>query len=947
MKKSILASVIIFFISFLLNSELLSKEYTRIDTNWKFIKTDIANAFQPAFADSTWETVTLPHIWNALDGQDGGGNYYRGIGWYRKHVLIHSSFAGKVVYLKIGAANTRATVYLNGILLGTHFGGYSAFIFDISNYIRLEEDNVIAIQVNNSSSIICPPLSADFNHDGGITRDVNIITASPLHINPNESISNSFTPTEIKVAQSGIILKQSHVSQASANLSIITKLRNASADTDTAKVEVAIKDAIGNTVKLLTDTVSVAPNDTATSILNTTFINPHLWDGLNDPYLYRVEVSLKQNGQIIDSSVQPLGFRYFSIDPNTGFYLNGKSYPLRGISLHESKINKGHAVLDADRKESIDLLRETGCNYFRLSHYQHGDFTYNYLDSLGIICWTEIPDVNSVGKTSAENTIYKQNAVSEMYELLRQQYNHPCIIFWGLSNEINFQATISPVSTVDLLNKVVKSEDTYRITTLAAMYAEKETNWIPDVYSNNRYDGWYSSSISGFASTMDALHANYPTKKIGVSEYGAGANPLQHEYPAAQPSPGGQWHPEEYQNLFHEQYLKAINARPYLWSTSMWIGIDFAVDNRNEGMHPGINDKGMISFDRTIKKDIFYWYKANWNTKDWFVYITSRRFINRTNLINPVKMYSNCDSVSIVVNGKIYPPIRSSDHIFIFDSIPMLSGYNHIVAQGYKSNLIYRDSVDWNCVNADTIPTYPAIPAGSIEINFQKSGASTPVGYLVDDGSLFGNRQNGFSYGWNVDNTANARVRNLISDKRFDTFIHMQLNGTYSWSISLPNHLYRVSIACGDPEYTDSYHKIEANGISVVNFFPSNTFKYGAGTANVDVTNGMMTIKPATSSINAKISFIHISPVDTTQTSIHQINTPHFQVYQNSGNIVVKSETNDKKKILIYNISGQMVHEQSIADKVELISTDKLKQGIYFVELETTCNLFQTRLIIQ
>ena len=944
LRISNLCLIILFLFS---SNSIFAKETTNINDNWKFIKTNVTGAQATSFNDISWETVSIPHTWNAFDGEDGGNNYYRGIGWYRKHIVIPLTSGDKVIYLRFSAVSTKAVVYLNGTMVGMHFGGYGAFMFDITGKVLPGQDNVIAVQVDNSSGILCPPLSADFNHDGGITRNVDLITANQLHINSNEYISNKFTLNGgIWVAQPGVIIKQSNVSETSAGLMIITKIKNTASTAQNATVEMNLLNAAGQIVKTLTDTKTIAANDTLSSRVSTTIDNPHLWDGLNDPYLYRLEVNLRVNGITVDNSIQPVGFRYFNIDVNKGFFLNGKSYPLRGVSLHESKIDKGHAVSDADRKEAIDLLRETGLNFFRLSHYEHGDFTYNYLDSLGIICWTEIPNVNSVGSTTADNITYTGNAVTNMYELLRQQYNHPSVITWGISNEIDYLSTISPVWTDSILNQVVKSEDTSRPTTLAAMGADKTVNMVPDMFSNNRYDGWYSGTISGFASAMDGLHAMYPKKIIGVSEYGAGANPLQHEYPSALPATGGPWHPEEYQNLFHEQYLKAINARPYFWSTSLWIGIDFAVDARNEGLHPGINDKGIINFDRTIKKDAFYWYKANWNKKETFVYISSRRYLNRPSVINPVRIYSNCDSVSVTVNAKKIKTITSTDHIFMFDSIQMKSGVNHIVAFGFKNNVICKDSVDWTCVESGSIPDFPDVQAGTIQINFQTSAASTPAGYLKDTGLAFANRGNGYSYGWNTDNTANSRERSVATDKRFDTFIHMQVGGTFSWSVTLPNHLYRVSIASGDPGYTDSYHKIQSNGVTVIDFIPTNSFKYGVGTAFVNVTNGTLVVQPANGSVNAKIDFIHITPVDTTMTALNDIQPENFRFFVNAGNLVVQTKGCSLGQIQVFNITGQLILSQPITGDSKQIPVGQLPHGIYVVRINSGLECIQSKIIV-
>jgi beta-galactosidase len=414
-----------FFLFFFFLMPISGKESIILNDSWMFCKTNQPDFYQMEFNDTSWENILLPHTWNALDGQDGGNDYYRGIGCYRKHIVIPLNYKGKVIYLKFGAANSFATVYLNGQLVGSHTGGYSAFMFDITDKILFDQENIIAVQVDNSSSIICPPLSADFTFYGGLTRNVELVVANPVHINPNEYISNDLTMGGIWVAQPGVIIKQTNVSENSADINILTKLRNTTLKTTSVLVEAVLKDSAGKVIKTFSDTKKILANDTSTSIITGKIDHPHLWNGIYDPYLYKVEIMLKVNGEIVDNSLQPLVFRYFNVDPNNGFSLNGKPYPLRGICLHEGKKDKGRAISDADRKEAIDLLRETGCNYLRLAHYQHGDYTYRYLDSLGIICWAEIPNVNSVGRSLEENKVYRKNAVSQMYELLRQQYNHP------------------------------------------------------------------------------------------------------------------------------------------------------------------------------------------------------------------------------------------------------------------------------------------------------------------------------------------------------------------------------------------------------------------------------------------------------------------------------------------------------------------------------------------
>lgn len=766
-----------------------------------------------------------------------------------------------MIYLRVGAANMTATVYVNGKRVDDHSGGYAAFAFDITSYVTPGEENLIAISVNNSASLNYAPLSGDFTFFGGITRDVKLLVCDPVHINPIRTVQNSYTRGKIQVTNPGVVIRQSDVSASSATLTIETDLRNAGAEPVEAVVEATIKDAEGNPVKTVSESREIAATDTASSKLITTLTDPHLWNGVADPYLYRVEVAVKVNGQTTDQSIQPLGIRFISVDPDKGFFLNGKSYPLRGIAFHEDKKDKGRALSDADRKETVDLLAETGANYFRLAHYQHGDYTYNYLDSLGIICWTEAPVVDCIS-AGDKLSQFRANAVQQLYELMYQQYNHPSVCFWGVCNEVTNHPTAGqqPVPFVEWMTAAIELVDTTRFSTLAANYENNE-NWIPDVFAMNRYQGWYGSTPENFASVMDNLHNNRPDNPVGVSEYGAGANTTQHEYPANQPTPTGHYHPEEYQNLYHEIYLKAINARPYLWGTSIWAGIDFASDSRNEGAQPGINDKGLITHDRKIKKDAYYWYKANWNAKDPVVYITSRRYTKRTSLTVPVKVYSNCEEITLTVNGEVVGKKTSEDRIFLLEEVQMKEGANTIEVSGVFNGETVTDAVTWECT-AEAQSVYPAEPApGEIQINFGTADTEEVEGYWKDSGAAFGDQGHEYQYGWRTDNTANGRDRNKLDDIRYDSFAQMGNAHQRTWSIELPNGDYAVSVACGDIDYIDSYNRVQVNDKVVINFAPGGATKFAVGTDTVSVTDGRLEVTTADNGTNAKINYIHISRV--------------------------------------------------------------------------------------
>jgi hypothetical protein len=380
-----------------------------------------------------------------------------------------------------------------------------------------------------------------------------------------------------------------------------------------------------------------------------------------------------------------------------------------------------------------------------------------------------------------------------------------------------------------------------------------------------------------------------------------------------------------------------INARPYLWESSIWAGFDFASDGRNEGAQPGINDKGLITFDRAVKKDVFYLYKANWNKKDPFVYITSRRYTTRPNTVCTVKIYSNCPSVTLTVNGTIIGTLTSTTHQFIWDNITMNLGLNQISAVSTVNGTDYKDNTSWTCTNAVPLPVYPDVPAGQIQINFQKtSTTATPTGYLKDDGSIYGDRGNTYSYGWNVSLTANTRERMVATDKRFDTFMQMQTTANSSWSIALPNQWYKVSIGCGDPNYTDSYNKIDANGVTVIDFTPTTANHYGAGTAYSKVTTGTLVVKANASATNAKIDFIHITPVSDGEalgTGINDLQKKKMTAFVQNGMLTIENYESVNNKVSLFNLSGLLLISKTNLSQKCSISLQSYPRGIYLLEV--------------
>ncbi len=650
-----------------------------IDNNWKFGANSDSAVITAAFNDKDWETVNLPHTWNATDGQIGDKNYDRSPHWYRKQLDIDKKLSDKELFLRFGSANLKTDVFINGKFVGNHIGGYAAFIFDITNFVNFGKTNTISIKVDNSKSLDYAPLSADFTFFGGITRSLELIATNKLFISP------------LDYASSGVYLTPYNISAKKANIKAKILVGNKSSKTSEVTVCTTISDKSGQTLDSSKSKIKI-PSATILALNQELVIkNPVLWQGSKNPCLYNVSVKLMAGSSVLDSLVQKIGIRTYSVSADSGFYLNNKRYPLHGVAMHEDRRDKGRAISDADRKESLDMMSEMGCNYLRLAHYQHGNFTYNYCDSAGIVLWTEVPLINNI----SGNALFQDNIKEQLKELIKQNYNHPSVCFWGLCNEIDYKGGPNPAPLIEELNRVAKSIDTTRYTVAAAMFDERPSNWAPDIISWNKYFGWYYGNMTDFSSWLDSRRKSHPTISFGVSEYGVGANPHQHEENPAMPKNAGVFHPEEYQNLYHEYYWHEIIKRPYIWSTSVWVAFDFSSAGRNEGDNPGVNDKGLVTQDRSIKKDAYYFYKANWTEKP-FVYITSRRFENRPDSLVEVKVYSNCNQVRLIVNHKPITTLASTNRIFKWEKVLLQKGKNAIEVTGSNENTACSDSCVWN-----------------------------------------------------------------------------------------------------------------------------------------------------------------------------------------------------------------------------------------------------------
>ena len=589
--------------------------------------------------------VALPHTWNAFDGQDGGNDYWRGIGSY--DIALPDPTKGKRQYIEIQGANHVATVYCNGRELGTHKGGFSTFRYELTSAMKVS-GNVLTVVVSNAVSDIYPQ-TADFTFYGGLYRDVNFIEVENAHFDL------------LKDGTSGVFV--------TPHCSGKTRLDLFPVDAAGCSVTVELKDAAGNTV----GAAGCDAEDHTIAIIDVK--EPHLWNGMADPYCYTATASLVKGEEVLDQVVVTYGYRSFRVDAATGFWLNGKNVPLHGVSRHQDRLDKGWAISKADHEQDIALIKEVGANTIRLAHYQHDQYFYDLCDRTGFALWAEIPFIS---KFIPSQEAY-ENTLSQMKELVAQNYNHPAIFFWGISNEILIGADNEPLrKNLRDLAKLAKSMDPSRLTTLAQVSStpmDSEHNYITDVVSYNHYFGWYGGDVHQNGPWFDAYHKLNPDIPLGVSEYGVenivkwhSATPMNHDYT------------EEYANYYHHEMLKTFAARPYLWSTHVWNMFDFAADARNEGGIQGRNDKGLVTYGRDLKKDAFFIYKAYW-TSEPMVYVAGRRWVDRAPEERSVTVYTNCEEITLVVNGAEVETKEAVDHCVVFENVALADGENTVTAK--------------------------------------------------------------------------------------------------------------------------------------------------------------------------------------------------------------------------------------------------------------------------
>jgi beta-galactosidase len=778
-------------------------------TGWRFQQaTGLTGVEAPQFDDSAWSQVTVPHTWNRI-GNEGTerspqSNNIQGTGWYRLKFQAPPATKGSRYFLQFDAVSTIADVWLNGHYLGKHEGAFARFRFDASAAINPTGENLLVVKADNSrpapgtttQNVI--PLSGDFFMFGGIYRSASLIVTHPVHIDL------------LDFGGPGVYERAAEIQPGAAAVQVTSRVANNASSPQRLRVETTILDASDKVVAATTsDAGPVAPG--AVSVLQSSLniANPHLWKGVSDPYLYRTVVTLRSpQGVVLDRVTQPLGLRTVKFDPDKGFFLNGEHQYLKGASMHQDRPIKGWAISNADQEEDFSILADIGANATRLAHYQHDQRSYELADAAGIVVWAEIPLVNKVSYDGTPaNAALAANARQQLLELIQQNRNHPSVAVWSIANEIDLTATqlkgpSRPASLLKSLNDLAKTQDPDRATTfadccevaipphigsdIAGISPRDPIVGIADIIGYNRYFGWYTGHFADFGPMLDQAHARHPQVPMSVSEYGAGAALTQHsDDPTGGPiNPHGRPHPEEYQNIYHEAAWKTLHERPYLWGSFIWNLFDFSSDARREGDLTDINEKGLVSYDRRIRKDAFYFYRANWSSQP-TLHLVGRRYVDRPYAVLDVKAYSNATQVHLAVNGTDLGAASCSDGVCVWHSIHLQSGPNELHATADIGGTPVSDSLQW---------TFAGKP-GEVRI---KAGDLT--GYVTADRQRYGSDlyfSGGEGKGVNAPDTPGERRINIgASDPRlYDSF----REGQFSYRVPVPDGKYKVTLRFAEP----------------------------------------------------------------------------------------------------------------------------------------------------
>ena len=786
-----------------------------INDNWEFHKGGTEYAQQISFDDSKWQRINLPHTWNATDPFDDDETYYRGIGWYRKKIKLDAALKNKKVFLYFEGANQVTDIYVNGAFEGEHKGGYTAFSFDITSSLNWSNnaENVIAVQVNNAHDNFIPPLSVGYALYGGIYRNAWIIATNDLHFK------------EINNNSKGVFITTPKVSAEKAALNVKTTVVNESGEKRNFQFVNTVFDKYGK--KIITFSKEISLNTNEQTIVEATsgeIRKPYLWSP-EDPYLYKVQTQLIEDGKIVDEVTNPLGFRWFHFDPAKGFFLNGKKYILHGVNRHQDMQGKGSALSDEDHIRDMHLIKNMGVNFMRLAHYPQAPEVLKLADELGIIIWEEIPIVNYMNI----HPEFLNNAENMLREMIHQSFNHPSVIIWGSMNEVlldskngvRIQKHYDTAYVKDVrrfafsLDSLIRSEDRTRYTTMAMHesddYSKYQLDNISQIAGHNLYSGWYGGKVEDFGKTLDKIHAAKPQQIVFISEYGAGSdrrvntsNPERLDFTG------------EYQRYYHESYLRQINARPYLAGTAIWNEFDFSQPNIG-GTISSENQKGLMTWNRKYK-DVYFLYKANWNLEA-MVYIATRDWLHRAGYEDTrynVDVYTNLNEVTLYLNGNKLKTAKPDDIHKCSFSVQLKDGDNFIEAVGKVNGKTIKDAV----VIHNKVYPHNLTNAKSFSSIYINVGSNTQ--YTNESGTVWFQDQpyKKGSYGYTSGKPSTMNLKYMIKNTTQTPLYYSYLDSVTDYRIDIPDGNYKVELSFIETEKIqpgDRVFDVSINGERLIN----------------------------------------------------------------------------------------------------------------------------------
>jgi beta-galactosidase len=852
---------------------------------WRFKQGDsLTGAEAPDYDDSSWSTVSVPHSWNRVgyyltprdadSNRPEQANKAQGIGWYRLSFTPSAGSAGKRVWLEFDAASRTAEVWLNGVRLGEHRGGFSRFRLDATRALKFGTANVLAVKTDNSKPVLggstadTLPLTGDFFVQGGLYRPVRLVFTDPVHIEM------------LDFGGPGVYAQTASIEGNAAQVAIVTKLRNDAREAMRLTVVTRLLDRAGAVAAERSTPVALAASSATELPQSLTVNRARLWQGMADPYLYRLSVEVRTaEGRVLDATEQSFGIRQMRMDPDKGFFLNGKAYRLHGVGLHQDHEGKGWAGSPADVEKDVALIREMGANTIRLTHYQHGQPIHDLADKYGLILWDEIPLVSAwtLGKETQASPALLANARQQLTELIRQNGNHAAVANWGIANEVDFGNSLpvflsnpggpipDPLPLLAELNALAKQEDPSRATALATccegrLFASNVTVPITapsvDLGGANRYFGWYYGKSEELNAHLESLRTARPGQPLAVTEYGAGGAITMHsDNPLGGPVDSrGRNQPEEYMSFVHEQNWPILKAKPYLWATWLWVAFDFATTIRREGDADDINTKGMITYDRKVKKDVFFYYKANWSDVP-TVYVAGRRYVDRAYAVTDVRVYSNAPVTELAVNGRIIGKLADCpDSVCVWRSVRLEAGDNVVTARGKFGSKVVADKISWRLAPEQLRSV--RIDAGALMAATSKNGRFGSDNFF--DGGDAGTIIRPADYGKpavpvKIANTADA---DLLATYR---------RGRFSYTVPVANGRYDVRLSFVEPSATagERLFDVTANGkVALRNFDVAATaggpMAAAVRTFSVEVLDGQLRLSFAPTKGDAIVSAIEV-----------------------------------------------------------------------------------------